>query len=240
MRPQIRRGLTSAHAAIALRVPVAVEVIPVLRLRADARAQLVGELLRRRPDRFVARASRLTTIGAPGRTVKRPGRSALDEAGQQRRAGHEPISAGVRRNQARRPRNCTATRSRPRCRSISMATMSVVREAAADLQRRVERLSDLDRVGAEPLADVAPDPVDLRVRLRHRDDGQRHACTTRRMKTPPDLPVAVVAGDEDDARGPWPADRRTAARPRAVVEQRLAARRRGARSARMKSMTSLA
>src|SRR6185295_14294587 len=35
---------------IALRVPVTVKVIPLVRMRADARIQLVGEILRRRFD----------------------------------------------------------------------------------------------------------------------------------------------------------------------------------------------
>ena len=52
---------------VCLRIPVAIELIPVLGMLADARAELIGELLRRRVDGFVARTIAATTIGSPGR-----------------------------------------------------------------------------------------------------------------------------------------------------------------------------
>ena len=49
-----------------------------------------------------------------------------------------------------------------------------------------------------------PDPVDRRARLRHRDDRQRQIERAADQQAA-DLPVAVVAGDEDDAAAAAPA-----------------------------------
>ena len=136
---------------------------------ARARARSAGPRTpapRSRRPRPAAR-SRATKIGVPGRTRNRPAADSLDEAGHERRAGQEAhqrrASAGTTPG---RPRNCTSTRSRPRCRSISIATTLVVGEPPANLQRGVERLSDLDRIDAEPVANLPPQPVHLRRSLR--------------------------------------------------------------------------
>ena len=73
----------------------------------------------------------------------------------------------------------------------------VVGEAAADLERRVDRLPDLDRVGADLVADLAPEPVDGRVRLGHRHD--REGLPKPAEEYSADLPVAEMPADEDYA-----------------------------------------
>ena len=76
--------------------------------------------------------------------------------------------------------------------------MLILGEPAADLERRVERLADFERVGAEHVANLVTQPVDLGIRFGHRDDRERQREDPADQQAA-DLPVAVVPGDEDDA-----------------------------------------
>jgi hypothetical protein len=73
---------------------------------------------------------------------------------------------------------------------------AIFREMTADLQRCIQRLAHLDRVGADPLADPEPDAVDLRVRFRHRDDRERQPEVAEEHAAR--FPVPEMPRDEDD------------------------------------------
>src|SRR5580700_7093199 len=75
---------TSGSAGILLGVPVAVEVVPVARVRADADVQLIGELLRGALDRGVARQVGRDDDRLAGRHQEALRTAPLDEARQHR------------------------------------------------------------------------------------------------------------------------------------------------------------
>src|SRR5205814_10249960 len=74
----------------------------------------------------------------------------------------------------------------------------VVCQPPPDLQRRVERVPDLDRLRADEIADFAPQAVDFGIRLRHGDDGDRlldEAAEEHAAR----FPIAIVPAHQDDA-----------------------------------------
>ena len=140
-------------------------------------------------------------MGVPGRALNRPGPMRSMEQGSRGAPLTCAISSGVRSSHAARPNM--------RDRHAVLAEMpidehgddAVVRQASANLQRGVERLSNLDRFRAELFPDLQPDPVDRRVRLRHRDnrEGQIERASNQQAA---DFPIPVVPGDEDDPPSP--------------------------------------
>ena len=133
----------------------------------------------------------------PGLYGEPAGPAPLDRAGEHRRTGH----VGHHERRAKEP--CTSAEERDGDPIAAVVPIDqhrhdpVLAQAAPDLQRRVERLADLDRVSADLITDLAADPVDRGVGLRHRDDGQRQR--EHAEENPAHLPVAEMAGHQDDA-----------------------------------------
>src|SRR5216683_7603376 len=182
----------------ALRSPVPIEVIPVFRMRADARAELAREILRRLLNRLVARTVAVDGDRPARLDLEAAGTDALHETGQQRRAGHES-------HQHRRAQEPRAAAEELDLDAVAADVTvhqdrhdPVLRESSADLQRGIERLADLDRLDADEVADLAPQAIDLGIRLRHGDDRDR-LLHDAAQEDAARLPVAVVPADEDDA-----------------------------------------
>jgi hypothetical protein len=74
---------------------------------------------------------------------------------------------------------------------------AVLGEAPADLERGIQRVADLNRVGTDEIANFAPKPIHGGIGLRHRDDRNR-TFDDAMQKDAAGLPVTVVAADEDD------------------------------------------
>ena len=140
----------------------------------------------------------VTRIGLPRCTANRPGAARLMKQGSKGAPVRKLNSAGVRRNQACRPSSVTATRSRPRCRSISIGDHLVLTEAPANLKRGVERLPHFQRVGSKVFTNLIADAIHPGIGLCHGDDRQSCGhCPVHQEAA--HLPVAAVAGHDDDA-----------------------------------------
>ena len=179
------------------RIPVPVEVVPALGARTDAGAQLVREVLRGSLDRFVAGSFRSTKIGTPARTLKRPGRRRSMKHGSRGAPVMNAIRAGVLRNEARRPRHLDLDTIAADMAVHEHGDDAVCRETAADLKGRLERLTDLDRVGADRRANFVTQPVDSGVVFGHGDDGERYLHDSP-DEDRADFPVSVMAAHENE------------------------------------------
>ena len=104
----------------------------------------------------------------------------------------------------------------------------VVAEAPPNLKRGIERLPHFQRLRAEPLANRIANAIDVGARLRHGDDRElrRHGAPHQEAAH---LPVAAMAGHDDDAApfGEEPLEQLVALGR--VIEQALARRARRAR-----------
>ena len=184
-----------------LGVPVAVEVIPVLRMRADPRGQLIGELLRRGRDRLVARPiacddDRRRRSG-PG-TGRAPMRSM--KQGTSGAPVMNPISGGVRRNHAAPAEQLHLHAVAPEMAIHQHRDDAVLRRAAGGSAapcRATCRLRSCRRRAARESPAAAGSPPGSASAMA--DDRQRQVAAIAAHEHAADFPVAVVAGDEDDA-----------------------------------------
>ena len=139
-----------------------------------------------------------TSIGVPTNTVKQSAAGPLDEARQQRRI------CQIRHQHGRpqKPRRPAEQRHRhPIASDVPVHQErddAILGETPADLQRRVERLPDLERVDAEPVPDLAPDAVRFPGSFGHRDDRQRQVEHAPHEDAA-EFPVAVVTTHQDDS-----------------------------------------
>ena len=127
---------------------------------------------------------RSTKIGSPARTMKRPGRRRSMKHGSSGAPVMNAISAGVLRNQARRPRNVHLDTIAADVAIHQQGDDAVRREAPADLKRRS---SDWPTsiVSAPTRSRISRrSRLTVRVAFGHGDDRDRH-LHHRRMKTPP-------------------------------------------------------
>ena len=107
------------------------------------------------------------------------------------------ISSGVRSSHAARPNSVDRHAVFAEMPIDEHGDDPVVRQTPANLQGGVQRLPHLDRFRAQLFADLQPDAIDRRVRLRHRDNRERQIERAANQQAA-DFPIPVMPGDEHD------------------------------------------
>ena len=155
-----------------------------MRVAADVPLDLVGHLLRGRADVVVTIAGARDVDGRTAIDVEPTVVATIDERRNERRAGENARSAGVRRKNARRPKNRTSSRSLPRCRSTSSATIRL-RSSSARMRNAASMPSRTVMVSISSAARNSRrrrSTSSLRSRLATTDNGM---SVSRRSRTPP-------------------------------------------------------